>query len=187
MDQAWEVIVPETVYADLATSSPTLKRDLAARAGRGAVAFADVALMAPVPGRGLATPALACGDGAARFAEVMNPLGGRIEVIAGEAGDAAARKLIRSVVTKGLTALIIESMEAASAAGEEDWAWDHIVETLTATDEAFIDRLLEGTGAHAERRLAEMEATGEFLEHLGVPGDMTAGTIAHLRRALEDR
>jgi 3-hydroxyisobutyrate dehydrogenase-like beta-hydroxyacid dehydrogenase len=183
MAQAWDVIGPGTQYADLATSNPTLKRALAARAAEGEVLFTDVALMAPVPGRGLATPALASGTGASRLAGAINPLGGRVDVIGVEAGAAAARKLIRSVVTKGLAGLVIESLAAARAAGQEEWAWNHIVELLTTTDEAFLRRLLEGTETHVGRRLAEMEATAEFLADLGVPADMTAGTIEHLRRA----
>lgn len=183
MAQAWDVIGPRTHYADLATSNPALKSELAARAAGRKVLFSDVALMAPVPGRGLTTPALASGTGATALAGLLNPLGGRVDVVEGEAGAAAARKLLRSVVTKGLAGLVLESMAAARTAGQEEWAWNHIVDLLTVTDEAFLQRLLDGTEIHAERRLAEMEAAAEFLENLGVSADMTAGTIEHLRRA----
>ena len=184
MLQAWDEVGPDACYADLATAGPDLKRELAGVAEERDVKFSDVALMAPVPGRGLATPALASGTGAEDLATMLNPLGARIEVIEGEAGAAAARKLMRSIVTKGMAGLVLEGMAAARATGQEDWAWDHIVETLTATDESFLQRLLEGTETHATRRLAEMEAVAGFLTDLGVPADMTVGTIEYLRRAL---
>lgn len=184
MAQAWDAIVDDVVYVDMATSSPGLKRELAGVAAERDVPFVDVALMAPVPGRGLSTPALASGSGAARLAEALNPLGGRIEVIGDEAGAAAARKLTRSVVTKGLAGVIRESITVARAAGDENWAWQHIVDLMGSADETFIRRLTEGTDIHAGRRLTEMEAARDYLEDLGVPSDMTTGTIEHLRRAL---
>ena len=64
MAQAWELIGPEVVYADLATSSPQLKLELAGIAAERGVTFADVALMGPVAGQGLSTPALVSGPGA---------------------------------------------------------------------------------------------------------------------------
>ena len=59
------------MFADLTTSPPAAKAsrdELATNRGR---AFVDVALMAPVPGRGLATPALASGPGAERYAAAL--------------------------------------------------------------------------------------------------------------------
>ena len=46
-------------------------------AGAAGVPFADVAMMAPVPGRGLRVPMLASGTGAARYAALLTPLGAR--------------------------------------------------------------------------------------------------------------
>lgn len=183
MNQAWDHIESSCVYADLATASPQLKRDLSVMAAERAVPFVDVALMSPVPGRGLSTPALASGTGADAYASAINPLGGRVEVLEGGAGAAAARKLTRSVVTKGLAGLVREAMAAARAAGDDEWAWSHIVSLFESTDEGFIERLIDGTEAHAERRLAEMETVLDYLSGLGVPSEMTAGTIEHLRRA----
>ena len=60
------------LYADLNTASPQLKRELAAALP---VQFADVALIGVVPDSGLATPALASGAGAERFAELFGRSG----------------------------------------------------------------------------------------------------------------
>lgn len=136
MSQGWCQMEPPAVYADLATASPAVKQELAGKAAADEVPFADVALMAPVPGRGLSTPALASGTGAAGYASVINGLGGRVEVIGQEAGRAAARKLMRSVVTKGLTALLIEALELAATSGDEEWLWRHLAEELSSIDES---------------------------------------------------
>lgn len=182
MNQAWVGIDPPMVYADLATAAPGLKKELAAKAAAKDVHFVDVALMAPVPGRGLAVPALASGSGAKRYASLVNDFGGRVEVIGPDAGLASLRKLMRSVVTKGLTALVIEALELAAATGDEDWLWRHIIDELTSMDEGALVRLLEGTARHAGRREAEMEAAHDLLDEVGVPPFMTSGTASALRR-----
>ena len=67
------------VYAELNTSSPALKREVAELVAPSGALFADVALMSNVPGKGLRTPMLAAGPGAQRFAELLTPLGAQIE------------------------------------------------------------------------------------------------------------
>jgi 3-hydroxyisobutyrate dehydrogenase-like beta-hydroxyacid dehydrogenase len=134
----------------------------------------------------LGAPALASGTGARQFADLVNARGGSVEVVGARAGEAAARKLLRSVVMKGIAALLIESMEAAEAHGESGWAWGHLVEQLTSIDVALMERLLFDTVAHAERRLEEMSAAQEMLIGLGVPADMTAATVARLRRLVDE-
>lgn len=182
LTQALDVIPKTAVYADGATSSSVLKVELATIAENVGVRFATVALMSPVPGRGIGTPALASGSGAARFVELMTPLGMTVSYDGTEPGRAAARKLLRSVVMKGFAALVIESMQAAEAAGLADETWENLVTQITEADEAFIRRLVGGTAPHAGRRLHEMEATAELLSSLGVTPLMTRGTVESLRR-----
>ena len=165
-----------TVWADLNTSSPELKRQLAALCDDAGLALADVALMAPVPGRGLATPALASGPGAARYAELLTPLGADVEVLDGPPGLAATRKLLRSVFLKGIAAALIEALTAARAAGCEDWLRDNVVAELTAADARTVERLETGTYKHAGRRVAEVAATVDLLNELGVPSRISTAT-----------
>jgi 3-hydroxyisobutyrate dehydrogenase-like beta-hydroxyacid dehydrogenase len=183
--QALEAIPDGAIYADLGTGSADLKRELA-RTVEPELRFVDVAMMAIVPGHGLGVPSLASGAAADDFAATMNPLGARIEAIGPEPGVAATRKLLRSVVTKGLAGLIIEAMQAAGAAGEAEWVWDNIVQQLTVVDEAFVRRMVEGTSVHHERRRHEMEASAALLRELGVEPLMTRGTVEHLVRVASE-
>ena len=161
------------VWADLNTSAPKLKRELAGLCAQRGVPFADVALMAPVPGKGLATPALTTGTGSREYARTITDLGGRVTALDGPAGLAATRKLLRSVFYKGLAAAVVEALAAARAAGHdgghEDWLRDNIVTELVAADEHTLERLETGTVRHALRRSHEMAAAAELLEELGVP------------------
>ena len=95
--------------------------ELAALADEAGVGFVDVALLGPIPTRGLAAPVLASGAAAQAFADLFAPLGMPVEVVSDEAGDAAALKLVRSVFMKGLAAAVVESMQAAEAMGRAAW------------------------------------------------------------------
>ncbi len=172
----------DVLWADLNTASPGTKRQLAELAAEAGIGFADVAMMAPVPGRGLRVPMLASGIGAARYAAILEPLGADIEVLDGPAGLAASRKLLRSVFYKGMAASIVEALEAARAAGDEQWLREHIAAELTASDAATTKRITDGTRKHAVRRAAEMEAAADMLAELGVPPLMASAS-----RALHER
>ena len=173
---------PDVLWADLNTASPGTKRQLAGLAADAGVPFADVAMMAPVPGRGLHVPMLASGTGAARYAALLGPLGAGIEVLDGPAGLAASKKLLRSVFYKGMAASIVEALEAARAAGDEPWLREHIAAELASADAATLDRITDGTRRHAVRRTAEMAAAADMLTELGVPPLM-----ADASRALHER
>ncbi len=160
--EAVAALGPTAVYADLNTAAPALKRELAALVGRR---FADVALLGPVPAKGIGTPALASGPGAHAFAEALGPFAMPVQVVSDQAGDAAAMKLVRSVFMKGLAASAVESLAAAEAAGHGDWLKDEIASVI---GRPLLDRLLEGSRAHAARRVDEMEAAAELLRELGV-------------------
>lgn len=184
--QASDEMRPGTVYADLSTTTPDLKEDLADTAALRGLLFADVALMAPVPGNGLATPALASGPGAEDYADVIGPLGGEVEVVSDRPGDAAARKLLRSVTTKGLTAVLMESLDAAEARGDAEWLWTHLVEFITEADEGLMRRLIESTPRHIDRRIVEMESARAFLESVDVDPTMTGATVKALLGVKEE-
>ena len=155
------VLGPDAVYADLNTASPALKRELAALVPR----FVDVALLGPVPARGLRTPALASGRAALDFAQLVVPLGMPVSVVSLAAGDAAAMKLLRSVFMKGLAAAAIESLAGAEALGQREWLADQLAGVIGAD---LLDRFLEGSRLHAGRRVEEMDAACELLTSLGV-------------------
>jgi 3-hydroxyisobutyrate dehydrogenase-like beta-hydroxyacid dehydrogenase len=156
-----------TLWADLNTASPGLKAALAEAAGES-LQVVDVALMAPVPGKGLRTPMLVSGPAAERYAELLSGLGAQVTVQPGPVGEAISRKLLRSVFYKGLAAAVVEALAAAERAGCADWLHDNISTELAGFDESTIDRLVDGTHRHARRRADEMAAATEQLAELGV-------------------
>jgi 3-hydroxyisobutyrate dehydrogenase-like beta-hydroxyacid dehydrogenase len=164
----------DAIYADLNTSSPELKRELAELVG---ARFVDVALLGPVPARGLTTPAVASGPAARAFADVFAPLGMPVDVVSVRPGDAATLKLVRSVFMKGLAASALESLAAAEAAGHREWLEGQLAAVI---GEPLVERLVKGSHRHAARRAEEMDAARELLVELGVEPRIASASAALL-------
>jgi 3-hydroxyisobutyrate dehydrogenase-like beta-hydroxyacid dehydrogenase len=179
---------PGSVFADLNTASPATKRILEDVALTHGVLFADVAVLAPVPRSGVHTPLMASGNGADPLTVTLSGSGIPIESIGGRAGDSATRKLLRSIFTKGLAALVFESLEAADAAGgtATGWLHDQIAAALGPYGKATIDRLLEGSQTHARRRLHEAVDARDQAVSLGAFNWMSSATVEWFR-VLEGR
>lgn len=179
---------PDAIYADLNTSSSALKLALSSLADSAGIArFADVALMAPVPGKGLRTPMLVSGPAAGDYARLLSAVGAHVEVLAGPPGAAADRKLVRSVFFKGLAAAVTESLRAARAAGCEDWIRDNIAAELTAASAATVGRLEQGSIQHARRRAEEMADAAGLLRSLGIPPRIAVASEEWLRQLLAEQ
>jgi len=184
LDQALDHMPVNAIYADFSTAPSSLKIELANKAASRRIAFVDVALLAVVPGNGLRTQALAAGSGADRFVNALAALGMPIESLGIKAGEAATRKLLRSVFMKGLAGVMIEALEAAERADLSEWLWDNVSSEIAMADESLLYRLVSGTQPHAKRRLHEMEASAQLLQDLGVDPVMTEGTVKNLRRVM---
>lgn len=168
------------ILADFNTAAPSIKAGIAtAVAGVGAL-FADVAVLAPVPRAGARTPLMASGTGADALRDALAPLGVPIESIAGAAGDAAARKLLRSVFMKGLAGVVIETAEAGRLAGSEAWVKAQMADELGPDGAELVDRLITGSHAHSSRRKHEIQDALDYVRDLGLAGWMSAGALEWL-------
>lgn len=181
-EQAAPAMRTEACYADFNSGSIATKRLVEqAFAGTG-VRVADVAVLAPVPRRGAATPLLVSGPGAETVVAAVRQLGAEAEALDAEVGVAAGRKLLRSVFMKGLAATVLEAVSAGAAAGCEDWVREQIAGELGPDGPALVDRLIDGTRAHAARRLHEMEDSRAYLVELGADTAICDATVAWLAK-----
>jgi 3-hydroxyisobutyrate dehydrogenase-like beta-hydroxyacid dehydrogenase len=128
--------------------------------------FTDVAIMAPIAPRGIRTPMLACGEGAAKFTDLFSSFEMPITVLNGPAGQAATQKLVRSIFYKGLAAVIMETLEAADQLQLTSYVREQMLTLLK--DEQMIDHMVTGSKIHARRRIHEMDAVIELLEQINV-------------------
>lgn len=175
------------LYADFSSSSPALKTRLAAAAEEAELSFVDAVLLAPVLQARVQTPVLASGPGAQPFAVALSPLGMSITTLGSEPGEAAARKLLRSIVVKGLTALLVEALRSAEDEDMLEWFSEHIAQTLSDITPEFLAKLLDGTLVHSTRRIHEMTAAVEMIESRHGNAAMTRAIVEVLSSIGSDR
>lgn len=176
------LIGPSTIFADLNTGTPTLKRALADFFP--ATVFVDVAIMKPVPGLAEKVPMAVSGPGALRLVELLAPLGMNLEYVSPETGTAAARKLLRSILAKGTAAVLIDYLWAAQALGLQDWAYDEMLRDFDDHTAETAKRYLAGTVQHVKRRQIEMMDVTEMLGEIGYQSTMVDGVSLTLSRIL---
>jgi 3-hydroxyisobutyrate dehydrogenase-like beta-hydroxyacid dehydrogenase len=165
------------VYVDLNSVAPATKRQLAAIVGGASARFVEGAIMAPVPGPGHRVPMLFNGASAPEAARCLTAFGMRIECMEGEVGAAAAVKMCRSIVIKGLEALLLEVTIGARAYGATDRVFASLHESFPGMDwpktaEYMISRVFE----HGVRRAAEMREVAETLRAAGIAPIMSAAS-----------
>ena len=173
------VLNDKKIYAEMNTSSPQQKITIENLLQSSGVQFVDVAIMAPVPPQGIKTPFLISGNGAALLKEQLDKYDLNIKLLSNKSGDASTRKLLRSIVYKGVAAVICEAMEAGKAFELEQYIREQI-STVIGGNNALIDRFVEGSKTHAERRIHEMEAVVQMLEEKKLQSIMSGATKQNL-------
>jgi 3-hydroxyisobutyrate dehydrogenase-like beta-hydroxyacid dehydrogenase len=175
------------VFLDINSVSPTTKQRNASAIEESGARFIEVAVMAPVPPKGLAVPLLIGGAGAADMAQTLNALGMNARVASEKVGAASAIKMCRSVFVKGLEALTTEALRAARHYGAEDEVLASLAASYPAMgwDKELPDYLVSRIAVHGRRRAAEMREVGKTLSDAGVAPRLAAA-IAELEDALID-
>ena len=165
-------------YADINSVSPALKQDIDRVIGATGASFVEVAVMAPVQPYGHKVPMLVGGAGARAFAETMAPFGMRIQILeSAKIGSAAAVKMCRSIVVKGIEALLFECVMAATTFDADDLVFASLKETWPGIDwKKLADYTSGRVVVHGERRAREMEEVAETLKAIGIDPIMAEAT-----------
>jgi 3-hydroxyisobutyrate dehydrogenase-like beta-hydroxyacid dehydrogenase len=107
------------LFLDINSVSPGRKQDAAKLLGDKA-RYLDVAVLAPIHPARHQTPMLLGGPHSKAAEPVLAALGMRTSIAGAETGAAAAIKMVRSVMIKGIEALTLECFLAAARAGVID-------------------------------------------------------------------
>jgi 3-hydroxyisobutyrate dehydrogenase-like beta-hydroxyacid dehydrogenase len=157
------------LYADWNSAGPGTKRIVGDLVRKSGAAYVDGAVMAAVPPQRHRVPVLLSGDGAARLAELLTPLGMQLEVLGDQPGQASAVKMFRSLLVKGLEALLLECAVGAQAYGATERVLASMNGTLPTEDwRTLAAYLLQRTVVHGARRAEELRQAAGTLEEVGV-------------------
>src|SRR6202049_2676445 len=122
------------LYADLNALSPAVKQEIAQTIATSGARFVEIAMMQPVPPYGHRVPILAGGEAAHEFQQRMAPYGMSIQIADGAVGTAAATKMFRSIMIKGMEALITECVLGAGRYGAEPRVFASLAESFPGLD-----------------------------------------------------
>lgn len=169
-------LVAGQIYLDINSASPGTKVACAERVDAAGADFVEAAVMATIPGLGLKVPILAGGQKAEAAARLLTPLGMNITPISDEIGRASSTKLCRSIMIKGIEALIIQCQVASQCWGVEDDVFASLAKSYPGIDWADLAVRMRGrVNKHGTRRSAEMREAAEMVRMLGMGASLCAG------------
>lgn len=157
------------LYVDLNSVSPLLKRSIERIIASSGARFVEGAIMSAVPQRGHRVPILLGGANADDLVALLAPYGMCLEVISDQVGAASAVKMCRSIVIKGLEALLFECVLAARGYGADQRVLASLADSLPGIDwSKLADYMVGRVVEHGERRAREMDEVAGTLRAIGI-------------------
>jgi 3-hydroxyisobutyrate dehydrogenase-like beta-hydroxyacid dehydrogenase len=164
-------------FLDFNSASPGAKQRAARLVDAAGGRYVEGAVMTSIPPYRIKVPLLLGGPHAAALQPLLDTLGFAASVASDRLGVASATKMCRSVMIKGLEAMVIESFTAARAYGVEDALIASLRETFPGIDwekqgAYFFQRVIE----HGRRRSEEVREVAETVREIGLAPWSADGT-----------
>ena len=164
-------------FLDFNSASPGAKIRAAGLIDAVGGRYVEGAVMTSMPPYRIKVPLLLGGPHAAALMPALDALGFAPKVASERLGVASATKMCRSVMIKGLEAMVIESFTAARAYGVEDAVLASLKETFPGIDweqqgAYFFQRVIE----HGRRRSEEVREVAQTVREIGLTPWSSAGT-----------
>lgn len=161
-------VQPDAFFLDLNSASPGTKQRAAGLVDAAGGRYVEAGVMTSVPPHGLRVPMLLGGPHAAELADQLRAWGMDATVVSERIGVASATKMCRSVMIKGLEALVLESYATARHHGVEDDMIATLQETFPGIDwqqqgSYFFSRVAK----HGQRRAEEMREAAHTVREAG--------------------
>jgi 3-hydroxyisobutyrate dehydrogenase-like beta-hydroxyacid dehydrogenase len=170
-------LAPGAFFLDFNSASPGAKAQAAQVVSAAGGRYVEGAVMTSVPPYRIRVPLLLGGPEAAALEPLLNALGFAARVASEQLGVASATKMCRSIMIKGLEAMVIESFTTARHYGVEDAVIASLQETFPGIDwekqgAYFFQRVIE----HGRRRSEEVREVAQTVREAGLQPCSAAGT-----------
>jgi 3-hydroxyisobutyrate dehydrogenase-like beta-hydroxyacid dehydrogenase len=168
--EAATALAPGAWYFDLNSVAPATKTAAAQAIERADGRYVEAAVMSPIAPRRIASPMLLGGPHAAEFQPTAAALGfAGLQVYASTFGRASAAKMCRSVMIKGMEALLTESLLSARRYGVEDTVLASLQDLFPVDDWRTLARYMVSRSLqHGRRRAEEMREVARTVEDAGL-------------------
>jgi len=170
-------LAPGAFFLDFNSASPGAKARAALVVNAAGGRYVEGAVMTSVPPYRIRVPLLLGGPDAAALEPLLNALGFAAKVVSEQLGVASATKMCRSIMIKGMEAMVIESFTTARHYGVEDALIASLQETFPGIDwekqgAYFFQRVIE----HGRRRSEEVREVAQTVREAGLEPWSAAGT-----------
>jgi 3-hydroxyisobutyrate dehydrogenase-like beta-hydroxyacid dehydrogenase len=172
------------VYVDLNSTSPSVKLELDRVIRPTGAHFVEGAILGAVGVTGAATRILIGGLAGQGVVETLKALGLKVSFFSEEIGKASTFKMLRSIFSKGLEALILEMLIAGRRAGMESDLWADVAEFMSRNPfDRVAENWLQTHAVACDRRYHEMVQVVETMREIGVVPVMTIATESFFDRS----
>ena len=174
-------LAQDAFYLELNSVGPEMKQEIARIVSPTGARYVEGAVMSPIGPQRIASPILLGGPQAAAFASFAQPLGFTgTKVFAHEIGCASAAKMCRSILVKGMEALLTESLLTARRHGVEETVLDSLQQLFPGADWRNLARyMISRSLVHGRRRAEEMREVAQTVA--------SAGLVPHMSAACAER
>ena len=162
-------LLPQAFFLDVNSASPGTKLAAAALIDGAGARYVEAAVMTSLPPHRIHVPMLLGGSHASALLTALNQLGFKAKIASEQIGVASATKMSRSIMVKGMEAMVIESLTTARHYGVEDAVIASLYETFPGIDwekqaAYFFQRVIE----HGRRRSEEMREVALTVQEAGL-------------------
>lgn len=179
------LLKPGQIYVDLNSTAPCIKVEVGEIIQPSGADFVEGAILGAVGATGARTHILTGGTRGKEVAETLTRLGLHVSYYSREIGKASMFKMLRSIFSKGVEALLLELLIAGKRGGIAKDLWSDIVEFMARNPFDLVASNWVQTHAVAyERRYHEMVQVRETMQDIGVEPIMTSSTEAFFQRSL---
>lgn len=173
-----DAMKPSALFLDLNSVSPGVKQQAAAIIETACGRYVEAAIMSPIAPKGAASPMLFGGPHATAFLPLAKQLGfAGAEVFSDQVGSASAAKMCRSVMIKGMEALLTESLLTARHYGVERTVLDSLGNLFPGANWRVLARyMISRSLIHGRRRAEEMREVARTVAEAGLEPHMSAAS-----------
>jgi 3-hydroxyisobutyrate dehydrogenase-like beta-hydroxyacid dehydrogenase len=171
-------------YIDFNSTAPAVKQEIAQIVAPTGAQFVEAAILSAIGVSGAKARILICDPAGPARAERLAKAGLNAVFYGTEIGRASAFKLLRSVFSKGIEALLLEFLVAGRRAGLQEELWREVTDLFAqhGFEKSATNWIQTHASAH-ERRYQEMRQVTEAVRALGLDPVMTAATEEFFRRS----
>jgi 3-hydroxyisobutyrate dehydrogenase-like beta-hydroxyacid dehydrogenase len=181
-----QYVKPGQSYIDLNSTSPSLKVDIGRIIEARGAEFLEGAVLGAVGATGANTRILLGGAKAQATADLLGRFGLNVSFYSTEIGKASTFKMLRSIFSKGIEALLLEMLVAGKRAGIEKDLWEDISQFMASKPFQLIaSNWIQSHAVAHRRRYLEMVQVAETMQEIGIPALLTERTAAFFRRSVD--